>query len=153
MKVLVQRVKKAVLYVEGNLKGEIGRGMVVFVGVGKNDKEEDSIYLANKVYSLRIFEDSSGKMTYSLNQIDGEIMIVSQFTLYGDCRKGNRPDFTKAEKSQIAYSLYKKFLEEMEKKEIKKIVSGEFGKKMLVEIHNDGPVTLIIESKNENKNN
>lgn len=153
MKLVVQRVKKAVLYVERNLKGEIGKGIVVFVGVGKNDKEEDSIYLANKVYLLRIFEDNSGRMTYSLKQIDGEIMVVSQFTLYGSCRKGNRPDFTKAEKSEKAFFLYKKFLEELQKKDIKKIVSGEFGKKMLVEIQNDGPVTLIIESKNENKNN
>ena len=145
MKVLVQRVKKAVLYVEGNLKGEIGKGMVVFVGVGKNDKEEDSIYLANKVYSLRIFEDSSGKMTYSLNQIDGEIMIVSQFTLYGDCRKGTRPSFTEAAGAEKGREYYEKFLCYLKHNFDGKIESGEFGADMKVELLNDGPVTLMVE--------
>lgn len=150
MKVVIQRVKKASLTVDGKYKGEIGKGLVVFVGIGKGDGEEEIEYIGRKIISLRIFEDENGKMNYSLKDIDGEIMIVPQFTLYGDCSRGNRPDFTSAEEPQIAKEIYLNFLKFFEGK-LKKIVSGKFGSKMVVEIHNDGPVTIIMESKNENK--
>jgi len=144
MKVVIQRVKEAKLYVENVYRGRIGKGIVIFIGIGKGDSEEKIEYIVRKILSLRIFEDEKEKMNYSVSDIKGEIMVVSQFTLYGDCRKGNRPDFTMAEKGEIAEVIYKKFLERIKEANLK-IVEGEFGKKMLVEIHNDGPCTLILE--------
>ena len=144
MKILIQRAKEAKLYVENVYKGSIGKGIVVFVGIGKGDKEEKIEYLVRKILLLRIFEDENGKMNYSISDIKGEIMVVSQFTLYGDCRKGNRPDFTMAEDGKLAKEIYNKFLKKLKESNLK-IVEGEFGKKMLVEIHNDGPCTLILE--------
>jgi len=144
MKVVIQRVKEAKLYVENVYRGRIGKGIVIFIGIGKGDTEEKIEYIVRKILSLRIFEDEKEKMNYSVSDIKGEIMVVSQFTLYGDCRKGNRPDFTMAEKGEIAEVIYKKFLERIKEANLK-IVEGEFGKKMLVEIHNDGPCTLILE--------
>jgi len=144
MKAIIQRVKKARLYVENIYKGSIGKGIVVFIGIGKGDKEEKIEYLVRKILLLRIFEDENGKMNYSISDIKGEIMVVSQFTLYGDCRKGNRPDFTMAEDGKLAEEIYNKFLKKLKESNLK-IVEGEFGKKMLVEIHNDGPCTLILE--------
>jgi D-tyrosyl-tRNA(Tyr) deacylase len=144
MKILIQRVKEAKLYVENVYKGSIGKGIVVFIGIGKGDKEEKIEYMVRKILSLRIFEDENGKMNYSVSDIKGEIMVVSQFTLYGDCRKGNRPDFTMAEDGKIAEGIYNKFLGKLKESNLK-TVEGEFGKKMLVEIHNDGPCTLILE--------
>lgn len=144
MKAVIQRVKEAKIFVEGNFKGKIGKGIVVFVGIGKGDTEQIAEYLAKKVLSLRIFEDENGKMNCSVLDISGEIMVVSQFTLYGDCRKGNRPDFTSAEKGEIAEKIFNFFVEKI--KEVKtQVICGEFGKKMLVEIHNDGPCTIIME--------
>jgi D-tyrosyl-tRNA(Tyr) deacylase len=144
MKILIQRAKEARLYVENIYKGSIGKGIVVFIGIGKGDKEEKIEYLVRKILLLRIFEDENGKMNYSISDIKGEIMVVSQFTLYGDCRKGNRPDFTMAEDGKLAEEIYNKFLIKLKESNLK-IVEGEFGKKMLVEIHNDGPCTLILE--------
>jgi len=144
MKAIIQRVKEARLYVENIYKGSIGKGIVVFIGIGKGDKEEKIEYLVRKILLLRIFEDENGKMNYSISDIKGEIMVVSQFTLYGDCRKGNRPDFTMAEDGKLAEEIYNKFLMKLKESNLK-IVEGEFGKKMLVEIHNDGPCTLILE--------
>jgi D-tyrosyl-tRNA(Tyr) deacylase len=144
MKAIIQRVKEARLYVENIYKGSIGKGIVVFIGIGKGDKEEKIEYLIRKILLLRIFEDENGKMNYSISDIKGEIMVVSQFTLYGDCRKGNRPDFTMAEDGKLAEEIYNKFLRKLKESNLK-IVEGEFGKKMLVEIHNDGPCTLILE--------
>jgi len=144
MKAIIQRVKEAKLYVESVYKGSIKKGIVVFVGIGRGDNEEKIEYISRKILLLRIFEDEKGKMNYSISDIKGEIMVVSQFTLYGDCRKGNRPDFTMAEDGKLAEEIYNKFLEKIKGSELK-IVEGEFGKKMLVEIHNDGPCTLILE--------
>lgn len=144
MKVLIQRVKKARLYINEIFKGEIGKGLVVFVGIKKNDTEDKIDYFVKKILSLRIFEDENRKMNYSVVEIKGEIMIVPQFTLYGDCLKGNRPDFTNAEEPKIARLFFEKFVEKMKKSNIK-IVEGKFGAKMLVEIVNDGPCTLILE--------
>ena len=144
MKVVVQRVKKASLFVEENYRGEIGEGIVALAGFKKNDGEREIKYIVDKIYNLRIFEDENGKMNYSIEKIKGEIMVVPQFTLYGDVSHSNRPDFTKAEEFSKAKNLFEMFVEEMKKKGAK-LLCGEFGKKMLVEIHNDGPVTIIIE--------
>ncbi|MGC8976767.1 MAG: D-aminoacyl-tRNA deacylase [Candidatus Ratteibacteria bacterium] len=144
MKIVIQRVKEAKLYIENEFKGKIGRGLVIFVGVKKGDDEEKIDYFIKKILSLRIFEDEDGKMNYSVSDINGEIMIISQFTLYGDCVKGNRPDFTNAEKKENAKKIFEKFVEKI-KKSYEKIIIGDFGKKNLVEIHNDGPCTLILE--------
>ncbi|MCM8804523.1 MAG: D-aminoacyl-tRNA deacylase [Candidatus Omnitrophica bacterium] len=144
MKLVIQRVKEAKLYVEDIFKGKIEKGIVVFVGIGRGDTEEKVDYFVKKILSLRIFEDENRKMNYSVSDINGELMIVPQFTLYGNCQNGNRPDFTMAEKGEIAEKIFNKFVEKI-KTSYKKIVEGEFGKKMLVEINNDGPCTLILE--------
>ncbi|MCS7180146.1 MAG: D-aminoacyl-tRNA deacylase [bacterium] len=144
MKVVIQRVKKAKLFVEDIEKGEIGKGIVVLLGIGKGDTEDKIEYLIKKILSLRIFEDEKRKMNYSVSDIKGEVMIVSQFTLYGNCTNGNRPDFTMAEKGEIAEKIYNKFIEKIKNSSIK-VIEGEFGKKMTVEIHNDGPCTIILE--------
>ncbi|MCM8784678.1 MAG: D-aminoacyl-tRNA deacylase [Candidatus Omnitrophica bacterium] len=144
MRVVIQRVKKAKLFIEDKEKGKIGKGLVVFLGIGVGDDESKIDYIIKKILSLRIFEDENRKMNYSVVDIGGDLMVVSQFTLYGDCKRGNRPDFTQAEKGEIAEKIYNKFIEKIKKSDIK-IVEGEFGKKMCVEIHNDGPCTIILE--------
>lgn len=144
MRLVIQRVKKAKLFVEDKEKGEIGKGLVVLVGIGKGDTEDKIDYIIKKILSLRIFEDENGKMNYSIIDTGGDLMIVSQFTLYGNCSGGNRPDFTMAEKGKIAEEFYNKFIEKIRNTNLK-IVEGEFGKKMTVEIHNDGPCTIILE--------
>jgi len=144
MKVVVQRVKRASLFVEENYRGEIGKGVVVLAGFKKNDGEREIKYIVDKICNLRIFEDENGKMNYSIEKIKGEIMVVPQFTLYGDVSHSNRPDFTKAEEFSKAKNLFEMFVDEMKKKGVNPLC-GEFGKKMLVQIHNDGPVTIIIE--------
>jgi len=144
MKVVVQRVKRASLFVEENYRGEIGKGVVVLIGFKKNDGEREIKYIVDKICNLRIFEDENGKMNYSIEKIKGEIMVVPQFTLYGDVSHSNRPDFTKAEEFSKAKNLFEMFVEEVKKKGINPLC-GKFGKKMLVQIHNDGPVTIIIE--------
>ncbi|HOK55756.1 MAG TPA: D-aminoacyl-tRNA deacylase [bacterium] len=144
MRLVIQRVSKAKLFVEEKEKGEIEKGLVILLGIGKGDTEDKIDYVIKKILSLRIFEDENGKMNYSVSDICGDLMIVSQFTLYGDCTGGNRPDFTMAEKGEIAEKLYNKFIEKIKKSNVK-IVEGEFGKKMTVEIHNDGPCTIILE--------
>ena len=147
MKLVIQRVKKAILYIEDKYEGEIEKGIVVFVGIGEIDTVEEVKYIGEKLLHLRIFEDEKNKMNYSISQIDGELMVVSQFTLYGETKKGNRPDFTKAAKPDKALFLYNELLNFLNGK-VKKLVYGKFGSKMLVEIHNDGPVTIILETKN-----
>ncbi len=146
MKIVIQRVKKGVLYVENEKKGEIDVGLVILVAVEQGDTVKDIEYLANKILSMRIFENSKGKMDYSVSDVKGDMMIISQFTLCGNCKRGNRPDFTEAESPEKAVMLYENFLEIIKKSELK-VVSGEFGKYMLVEIHNDGPVTIPLNSR------
>lgn len=146
MKVVVQRVNYAsVSY--GNILEEIYKGLVVFLGIAQDDTEKDVKYLVNKILNLRIFENEKGKMDKSILDINGEILIVSEFTLYGDCSGGNRPDFTFAAKPDYAEKLYNFFVEEMKKVVGEKIKTGKFKEHMIVEIHNDGPVTIIIDSK------
>lgn len=145
MRALIQRVKEAKVYVEDKVVAEIGKGLVIFLGIGIDDTSKEVDYLVNKVINLRIFEDEKGKFNYSILETKGEILIVSQFTLYGDCRKGRRPDFTKAAPKEKAEKLYLEFIHSI-KKENLKVAAGIFQARMLVDIHNDGPVTIPIES-------
>ena len=145
MRVLVQRVSRACVSVDGDLLAEIGRGMVLLVGVGREDAESDVAFVAQKCVHLRIFEDDGGKMNRSLLDVDGEILAISQFTLYADTRKGRRPSFTDAAPPEQAAPLFDVFVECLRKNDVS-VRTGAFGAHMLVEIHNDGPVTLTIES-------
>lgn len=146
MRVVVQRSKAAKVTVEGNVVGSIAKGLVLLVGVTHEDCEEDAAFLAEKIANLRIFEDAGGKMNLSILEAGGEILSVSQFTLYGDCRKGRRPNFMDAARPDQALSLYNAFNTFLSEKGLK-VESGVFGAMMDVQLTNDGPVTLIIDSK------
>jgi D-tyrosyl-tRNA(Tyr) deacylase len=146
MRAVIQRVKSAEVYVDGRVSGRIGNGLLVFVGVGKGDGENDVFYLTSKLPELRIFEDRSGKFNLSLKEIGGEILIVSQFTLYGDCKKGRRPSFTEAEEPTAAKNLYDRLVAQLRDQKIS-VQTGEFQAKMEVHLINDGPVTLLLDSK------
>ncbi len=146
MRAVIQRVKSAAVEVEGRLTGKIGQGLLVFVGVGKGDGQTDLSYMASKIPDLRIFEDSSGKFNLSLRDVKGEMLIVSQFTLYGDCRRGRRPSFTDAEDPQVAKALYDEFVLAIRSGGIS-VQTGEFQARMEVHLINDGPVTLWLDSR------
>lgn len=146
MRVVVQRSKNAKVTVEGEVTGEISSGLVLLVGVTHDDSESDAVFLADKIANLRIFEDAEGKMNLSLLDVGGEILSVSQFTLYGDCRKGRRPNFMEAARPEQANQLYESFNSLLRDKGIK-VATGRFGAMMDVELVNDGPVTLIVDSK------
>lgn len=146
MRVVVQRSKKAKVTVGGEVTGEISSGLVLLVGVTHDDAESDAVFLADKIANLRIFEDAEGKMNLSLLDVGGEILSVSQFTLYGDCRKGRRPNFMDAARPEQANQLYESFNSLLRDKGIS-VETGRFGAMMDVELINDGPVTLIIDSK------
>jgi D-tyrosyl-tRNA(Tyr) deacylase len=146
MKALVQRVSRASVSVNDKVVGQIGPGLVVFVGVAQGDSKEDAVYLANKVANLRIFADQESKFSLSALDTRGDILIVSQFTLLGDTRKGRRPDFTTAAPPDVAKELYEFFVEQVRVAGLK-VETGLFQEHMLVEIHNDGPVTISLESK------
>jgi D-tyrosyl-tRNA(Tyr) deacylase len=148
MKVVLQRAKDAKVTVEGTTVGAISKGLVLLVGVTHEDTEEDVKYLAEKIPNLRIFEDESGKMNLSLLDVKGAILSVSQFTLYGDCRKGRRPNFMGAAKPDKAELLYEEFNGALREKGII-VETGTFGAMMDVSFTNDGPVTLILESKDK----
>ena len=147
MKALVQRVTQASVSVNGEVAGKIGRGSVVFLGIARGDSEEDARYLANKVANLRIFADEASKFALSALETKAEILIVSQFTLLADSRKGRRPSFTEAAPPGKARELYEFFVNQVRSTGLK-VGTGLFQEHMLVEIHNDGPVTLLLESKN-----
>ena len=146
MRAVVQRVREAKVVVEEKIVGEIKHGLLCFVGVGKEDQETDADYLATKIPQLRIFADNEGKFNRSLLDIKGEILVVSQFTLFGDCRKGRRPSFTDAAEPEQARRLYHRFITNLKGQEIP-VAQGEFQAHMEVELVNDGPVTLLLESK------
>ena len=145
MKVLIQRVKRASVTIDNKLFSEINHGLLVFLGVEKNDSEKEIDWLANKILNLRIFEDENEKMNYSVKDVNGEILLVSQFTLAGNCQKGNRPSFDKAMYPDDAKILYEKFIETL-KKEIP-TQTGSFGAMMEINLLNDGPVTFMIEKQ------
>lgn len=146
MKAVIQRVKHSSVTVEGKITGEIDNGLMVLLGVGKGDSEKDAEYLAEKIPFLRIFEDNNGKMNLSLLDTGGSILVVSQFTLYGDCRKGRRPSYVDAAPPGDAERLYDYFITLLEKKGIH-TQTGRFQAMMDVSLVNDGPVTLILESR------
>jgi D-aminoacyl-tRNA deacylase len=146
MRVVVQRSKSASVTVAGEVTGQITKGLVLLVGVTHTDKEEDAVYLADKIANLRIFEDEDEKMNFSLMDVGGEILSVSQFTLYGDCRKGRRPNFMDAARPDQAVQIYEAFNSLLREKGIR-VETGIFGAMMDVQLINDGPVTLIVESK------
>lgn len=146
MRAVIQRVTSAEVTVDGRSTGKIGKGLLVFVGVGKGDGEADISYLSSKIPDLRIFEDHSGKFNLSLRDVGGEMLIVSQFTLFGDCRRGRRPSFSDAEDPGVAKVLYEQLVERMKRQGIP-VHTGEFQANMEVHLVNDGPVTLLLDSK------
>ena len=148
MRAVVQRVTYSKVTVDGEVIGEIQKGLNVLLGIGQDDTDKDIEYVAEKIVNLRIFEDNNNKMNLSLLDIKGELIVVSQFTLYGDCRKGKRPSFDKAARPEAAEVIYNKFLDYLKKFDIK-VQTGKFQAMMMVEIQNDGPVTLLIDSKKE----
>ena len=147
MRAVLQRVRKAEVRVslnKGKRIGKIGPGIVVFLGIKEGDGEEEAIWLADKCLNLRVFDDSEGRMNRSALEVDGQFLVISQFTLYGDARKGRRPDFTQAMKPEGAKRLYDTFLDTLMKSGLT-VETGEFGEKMDVDLINEGPVTLIID--------
>ena len=149
MRVIIQRVKKASVEVESSIVSSIKEGMVVLLGIENEDNETDIEWLANKISQLRIFDDNSNVMNKSIMDVNGDIIIISQFTLHALTKKGNRPSYIKAAKSEYAKKIYSKFLTSVEKNINKKPGSGIFGADMLVKIENDGPVTIFMDSKNK----
>lgn len=149
MRALVQRVSEASVTIEEPIHyGEIKKGMVILLGVRHNDTVEDMIFVADKCCNLRIFEDENRKMNLSLKDVDGEVLVISQFTLYGDARRGNRPGFSEAAPPDVANALYEKFCDRIKMNlGAEKVRTGVFGAMMLVKIFNDGPVTILVESK------
>ena len=144
MKLVIQRVSNAKVEVNSKIIGQIKKGFLVLLGVGPEDNCQTADFLVEKLCNLRVFEDENQKMNLSIKDIDGELLIVSQFTLYADCRKGNRPSFTDAAKPEKANELYEYFIEKCKDK-VRKVEHGEFGADMQVSLLNDGPVTIILE--------
>ena len=143
MKLIVQRVKNANVKVEEKIVGKIGKGYMVLVGINEKDTEKEADYLAKKLLNLRIFEDENEKMNLSIQDVKGELLLISQFTLYGDCSNGNRPSFTTAARPEKAEPLYEYFCKKCS--EIIKVEKGIFGANMQVSLINDGPVTIVLE--------
>jgi D-tyrosyl-tRNA(Tyr) deacylase len=147
MKALIQKVQKASVTVENKVIGSIGPGYVIFLGVRHDDQFKDVDFVANKTVNLRVFEDNQGKMNLSIKDVDGEVLIISQFTLYADTTKGNRPGFTNAAPPELAENLYNLFIKEMQKHiGIKKVATGKFRAHMDVSLINDGPITIELSS-------
>ena len=149
MRVVIQRVKEASVSVQGVKISEIQKGLLILVGVETQDTQQDIDWLVAKVAKLRIFEDPLGAMNVSLQDIDADVIVVSQFTLHASTKKGNRPSFIKAAKPEVAIPLYQGFVDSLEKELDKKIQTGQFGAMMDVALINDGPVTIMIDSKNK----
>lgn len=148
MRSVIQRVSSASVTVDGEVTGQIARGFLVLLGVAVDDTEDDVIFLAQKIASLRLFEDEQGKMNLSLADVGGCMLVVSQFTLLGDCRKGRRPSFIRAARPEKAEELYLSFVAEVKGQGIR-VETGRFGQHMDVQLTNDGPVTLLIDSRKE----
>ena len=148
MKAVIQRVANASVKINGNLKSSIGQGLLVLLGVGEDDGQEDIAWLVRKISAMRIFDDTDGVMNLSVIDIGGEVLVVSQFTLMADCRRGNRPSYIKAARHEISIPLYEEFCRCMSDAIGKPVGTGEFGAYMKVDLLNDGPVTIILDSKN-----
>jgi D-aminoacyl-tRNA deacylase len=149
MKAVVQRVSEASVLINGTINSQISEGILIFLGISDNDTSEDILWLSNKIANLRIFNDKNEVMNKSLIDINGDVIVVSQFTLMASTKKGNRPSYINAAKPEIAIPLYKKFIAQIEADLNKKVGTGVFGADMKVELTNDGPVTIIIDTKNK----
>lgn len=149
MRIVLQRVKSASVSIEGLVVGEIEQGFLLLVGVGPNDTRDDASYLARKIAGMRIFSDENGKMNLSIDQVSGKILSVSQFTLFADTKKGNRPSFTGAASPEAANKLYEEFNEILRTEYGLIVETGEFGADMQVSLVNDGPVTILLDTKNQ----
>ena len=149
MRAVIQRVSEASVSIENKIVSKINFGLLIFLGIEIEDTKEDSLWLANKIAQLRIFSDSDAKMNNSLLDIDGEAIVVSQFTLHAKTKKGNRPSYINAARPEQAIPLYEQFKKDLSKLISKQVLSGEFGAAMKVNLTNDGPVTLIIDTKNK----
>ena len=149
MRAVIQRVNYARLFIDDEVYSKINKGLLILIGVENNDRINDIKWLAKKICEMRIFSDSNKKLNLSVRDILGEIMVVSQFTLLASTKKGNRPSYIKASKPKEAIKVYNNFIAELEKTFMKKIKTGLFGKEMKIELENDGPVTIIIDSKNK----
>ena len=145
MRAVIQRVSSASVTIDSSTTGKIGRGLVVLLGIHASDTDRDLRWMADKTTALRIFEDNNGKMNLSLEDIGGEMLIISQFTLYGDCRKGRRPGYSDAAPPEIAEPIYHRFVEEIKRRQIR-FATGTFRAAMAVDLVNDGPVTLLLDS-------
>lgn len=143
----MQRVSSASVVVDNSVISRIGKGLLILLGIGKNDSDEDVDWLSERIVNLRIFQDDLGKMNKSLLQVGGEMLVVSQFTLYGDCRRGRRPSFTNAATPEIGRSLYERFVERVKTRYDVRVECGIFGAHMSVKLVNDGPVTLLLDSE------
>jgi len=149
MRAVIQRVSRAHITIDQSIEREIGPGLLVLLGIEDNDNREDIVWLSGKICRLRIFNDEHGVMNHSVVQENGQIMLVSQFTLHASTRKGNRPSYIKAASPDIAVPLYHSFIAQQEKDLGKKIITGEFGAYMQIQLINDGPVTIILDTKNK----
>ena len=148
MRIILQRVSEASVTVSDEIIGKIGHGLLLFVGIEDEDTDEDMEWLCNKVAKMRIFNDEEGKMNYSVKEVDGSILAVSQFTLHASLKKGNRPSFMSAARPEYAIPMYEKFIKILEITSGRTVETGEFGADMKVQLLNDGPVTIFIDSKN-----
>ena len=149
MRVVIQRVRKASVSIDGSINGEIGIGLLILLGIEEADTEEDAQWLSSKINHLRIFNDKDGIMNLSVQDVGGDILVVSQFTLYASTKKGNRPSYIKAAKPETAIPLYELFIKLMEQDLGKPIQTGKFGAMMDISLVNDGPVTILIDTKNK----
>lgn len=149
MRTVIQRVKKASVTINGRVKSEIRQGLLILLGICDDDSEEDIDWLVRKIKGLRVFDDENGVMNLAVGDIDGEIMVISQFTLYASYKKGNRPSWIKAAKPEISTPLYNKFCEKISEATGKEAATGEFGAYMEVALTNDGPVTICMDTKNK----
>ena len=149
MKAVIQRVSSASVTVEGKVKGEIQKGYLILLGIAADDSKEDIDWLANKICNLRIFSDEEGLMNLSIQEIDGDILLISQFTLHAKTKKGNRPSYVRAARPEIAIPLYNAFIKKLSDVLGKPVQTGEFGALMNVQLVNEGPVTIIIDTKNK----
>jgi D-tyrosyl-tRNA(Tyr) deacylase len=149
MRIVIQRVSRASVTIGGNVKSAIGKGFLILLGVEESDTEEDVEWLVKKVIGLRVFDDENGVMNLSIGQVDGDMLVVSQFTLYASYKKGNRPAWLRAAKHEISVPLYELFCRRLKEETGKEIGTGEFGAEMAVELVNDGPVTICMDTKNK----
>lgn len=149
MRAVIQRVTHASVSIDSKVKSEINKGLLILVGIEESDTFEDINWLSNKITQLRIFDDDEGIMNLSVKDIDGEILAISQFTLHAKTKKGNRPSYQQAAKPEISIPLYENFVEQLSKDLGKEVLTGEFGAQMKVALENDGPVTIIIDTKNK----